>query len=62
MLSDEEVLQMLEDILQKLPDIKQYVKEQRDYMTECLPDETHGILVLNYLHKVLLAFVKEKED
>lgn len=58
-MSDEQILERLEDIFIRLQDIKKYVIEQQQVMSENYPNETHGILVLKYLDRVLLNFVKE---
>jgi len=58
-ITDEIALEKLEEVLIRLRDIKAYVKEQKERMEAIYPNETQGYLVLNYLYKNLLGFVKE---
>ena len=59
---DEIALEKLEEVLIRLRDIKSYVKEQKERMEAIYPNETQGYLVLNYLYKNLLGFVKEEDE
>lgn len=61
-MNDKEILENIENILIQLRKIKQYVIEQKQLMDKNYAIEVHGRLVLNYLDKVLLKFVKLTDD
>lgn len=59
---DQIALERLEEILVKLVEIKAYIAEQKERLCNERPNETESYLVLNYLHNVLLAFIKDKDE
>lgn len=56
-----EALLQLEITLINMQGVKAYVKDQLDFMREKYPHEEHGISVLHYMYKYLLAFIKDTE-
>lgn len=58
-MNDDEILKTLEESFIQMKNVKVYVKEQLEQMKEFYPKEKQGILVLNYLHNIMLKFLKD---
>lgn len=60
-LTDEMIFNELEKVFVRLRNIKTYVKQHKERIKAIYPNEIQGYLVLNYLYKNLLGFVKEED-